>query len=302
MFVDIYGRAHRYPPPAKLMPRTNPNRFDAAEDWARIVAEGLQFEPCTGATFLVSSICGDCLEPLLIEGQHALVIRAVEPDEPFIDGGLYCIEWANKDEQHAYTDAHGLPRTERFLISKFLRFLPELGHPFGEWYCQCKDSIAPLNGEAVYKVVGVVPTESVHSGQIANNAVTDFVSAQQPIQNVTSAYNTTPIFAETVAFTPAVTGIFRVVGGYLASTSAATCLHQVEIFIRQGGTITFAQLMLAAHLPTTGVDVEGAIFADFTVTAGLATTVGMRAIPNGGNTAGTIHMQNSYVYGQFVKK
>jgi hypothetical protein len=92
------------------------------------------------------------MEPLLIAGMHALV-RPVAPDEPLIDGGMYCIEW---DDPHAaaaeraYKERFGIPLTERIVITKFLRFI------CGEWVAQCKDSIAKLNGVVVGMVVGVI--------------------------------------------------------------------------------------------------------------------------------------------------
>jgi hypothetical protein len=134
MYVDLWGKEHRYGPPAGwVMPERE--CFSADDDWRRLVAQGLKFEPYSGPTRLCG-VRGDCLEPLLVAGQHMLKVRPIAPGEPLIDGGLYCIKWDEADATllPAYKAKWGIQSQERITIVKFLRFIG------GEWRAQCKDS------------------------------------------------------------------------------------------------------------------------------------------------------------------
>jgi hypothetical protein len=157
MYIDPFGKEHRYGPPAGWAPPAF-ERFDAGEDWARLVERGLQFEPYHGSTRLCFTR-GDCLKPLLIAGEHWLRIRQVAPDEPLIDGGLYIFEcpWKdadNPDEIKAYCDKMGVPVTEKVTVMKFLRFAAY------EWYYLCNQGIGSLTkcgGIVLSMVVAVIP-------------------------------------------------------------------------------------------------------------------------------------------------
>ena len=191
MHVDQFGREHRYGPPAGWVEPAQLS-LNAAKDWERIVARGFQFEPYEGSAQLgLRFVSGDCLYPLLIEGQHAILVRPFAVDESIVDGDLYVIQWTNQDEVEAYRDKTGkaLPNGD---IAKFLRYIG------GEWYCQCKDSFARLDGEVTGKVVGTAVAQIANSAQIANLAVTesyDNVQASGP----TAAAGTTQ--ASTGAYT-----------------------------------------------------------------------------------------------------
>lgn len=152
MFTDQFGREHRYGPPANYVrpPAGVQINFSADEDWQRLCARGLQFEPYSGPS-RIYGVRGDCMEPLLIAGKHMLHVRPHAPDEPLIDGGMYCIEWNEADAEllPAYKERQGIPATEKIVITKFLRWM------HGDWWSQCKDSVAHLNGVVVGMVVGV---------------------------------------------------------------------------------------------------------------------------------------------------
>jgi hypothetical protein len=216
MFTDSFGRTHRYAPPAGYDP-FKPFNLNATADWVRIVAQGLTFEPYQGPTSLVTSVRGDCLEPLVVEGRHALQVRPVAPDEALIDGDLYLVAWANADEVKVYTDAKGIASTDRFLIAKFLRYTP-----FG-WFVQCRDSFAELNGEVVFKVVGVVPVTEVNLGQLAPNAVTD-ISTNTSGASVTCSTGAANTLIDTTVISQAVTttgGLVEVDVGCMVSLAGA---------------------------------------------------------------------------------
>jgi hypothetical protein len=152
VYVDLYGIEHRYSPPAGWVQRDGTVHFSAADDWARMVAKGLDFPEYSGPSSL-SFVRGDCLEPL-ITSQHALRLRPVALDAALIDGGLYCIELgasAESSETAAYRKQFGIAPGELFTITKFLRWIGS------EWYAQCKDTVCRLDqyGVVVAMVVAV---------------------------------------------------------------------------------------------------------------------------------------------------
>lgn len=194
MWTDPFGREPRYaPPPGWLRPERE--SFNADEDWKRLIEAGPVLPDYSGPTS-VRFIRGDCLEPLLVAGQHAIQVRPVAADEPLVDGGMYSIEWDEETEpMRAYYDKHGISPTEKIQIVKFLRFI------CGEWWCQCKDSIARLEGRVVAQVVSIVSlstvvgctgsavharqpacgnpfdSQSAQCGQVSPNAVTDVLNS-----------------------------------------------------------------------------------------------------------------------------
>ena len=133
-------------------------RYDAVnadEEWQKLCARGLSFPPYHGPSQL-RGIRGDCLYPLLIEGQHAIRCTPMTPDEPIVDGGLYMLDLGNSahnSEAEAYRAKHGLAPRESFVIAKFLRWVGF------EWYAVCKDSLVSLNeyGPVLAMVVAVLP-------------------------------------------------------------------------------------------------------------------------------------------------
>jgi hypothetical protein len=172
MYTDPVGKQHRYGPPAGWVQPARES-FNAAEDWQRLCERGLQFKPYYGPTQR-SFVRGDCLEPLIVAGRHMLITRAVSPDEPLVDGGLYFIAWNNNDPGiQIYRDKIGVPPTEKIVIAKFLRFIG------GEWWCQCKDSIAHLyDNLVVAEIVDVITLGAGVAG-----CIRDTVHARQPICN-----------------------------------------------------------------------------------------------------------------------
>jgi hypothetical protein len=163
---------HTYQPPLGWTEPEGQQSIGPA-DWAALVAKGLSFEPYRGNTRLLG-VRGDCLNPLVVAGRDMLVTRRVLADEVLVDGGLYCIRWNDAAEIQLYRDRQNIPATEQITITKVLRFFA------GEWWCQCKDSLARLNGEVVEMVVGVMSscTEAVHAfaNQLGVNAATSTYS------------------------------------------------------------------------------------------------------------------------------
>jgi hypothetical protein len=145
------------------------------------------------------------------------------------------------------------------VIAKYLRYIA------GEWYCQCKDSIAPLNGVVVALVVGVVPADGpVHCGQIANNAV--------------SQMSNTFMSGSTSNGTTAVPVVNRIAGTGNITTSAGSQCHitvnadvptvtcnasitgfNISFRILKNGVTTGAQVLMFSHL--TSYYVAGGIIA-----------------------------------------
>jgi hypothetical protein len=69
-------------------------------------------------------------------------VRAVAPGEAIEDGSMYSILWDDATEEIPYKTRVGIPIDQRITIIKYLRFICR------EWWCQCKDSIARLDGIA----------------------------------------------------------------------------------------------------------------------------------------------------------
>jgi hypothetical protein len=158
----MFGREHRYGPPQGWQQPTGPQSLGPS-DWDAQVARGLTFEPYHGSTRL-SGVRGDCLEPLIVAGRHMLMTRDVAADETLLDGGLYCIAWCNDSETQAYRERMGIASDEPITITKFLRFFGD------EWWCQCKDSLARLDGIVTAQVVGIfhVGQPGVRAEQVAH--------------------------------------------------------------------------------------------------------------------------------------
>jgi hypothetical protein len=183
MYTDRFGRTFRYGPPAGWIepPSGVQINFNNDTEWAALVERGIHFSEYKGPSS-VRRVRGDCLEPL-ITNQHRLHVQPVAPDETLIDGGLYIIDHNNEGEVQAYREHMGIKSKDPILIAKFLRWV---GY---EWYTQCKDSIASLDGQVIAKVVAVLPLVSgslieseVHArqaarcGQLGNNAASSMVS------------------------------------------------------------------------------------------------------------------------------
>jgi hypothetical protein len=156
MYRDPFGQEHRYAPPAGWTPPAS-ERFSVDEEWEKICARGLSFEPFDGPTQL-HGVRGECLNPLITD-QHLLRIRAVAPDEPLQNGRLYSILWTNEDEAQAYRDKIGVTNKAPIMITKFLYFTGF------EWWCLCKDSMTKLGSAIVVgEVVGVLSAAAVLAG------------------------------------------------------------------------------------------------------------------------------------------
>jgi hypothetical protein len=168
MYIDLHGKEHRYAPPKGWVQKDGQQSLGPA-DWDALVARGLQFEPYRGADTHMRTARGTCLTPLVTAGDR-LRVRGVADDEQLIDGGLYLIRWDDETEVQLYRDSISLKGTEPIYIAKFLRFFS------GEWWCQCKDSLARLNGAVVGQVVGAMSNApAVHASQIGFNAATQIL-------------------------------------------------------------------------------------------------------------------------------
>jgi hypothetical protein len=154
MYTDVYGVERRYGPPQGWVQRDGVAHFDAAEDWAGMVAKGLDFPAYHGPSSL-SFVRGDCLEPL-ITSQHALRLRPLAPGEQLVSGAFYAIETgasAETSEAVAYREKHRMAPGEKFVIVKCLKWIGS------EWYAQAKDSVCRLYqyGAVIAMVVAVMP-------------------------------------------------------------------------------------------------------------------------------------------------
>jgi hypothetical protein len=294
-----------YPPPVGYVAPES-FTFSASADWARILAKGLSFEPYYyGTAAELRPVVGDCLYPLLIECQHALITRPLAADEAIVDGDLYVIEWANADEVAAFRDSKGRALAHN-QIAKFLRYI------CGDWYTQCNDSVARLDGNIIGKVVGVVDVErAAHAGQIAPNAITAYVT-QTMSQSVSNGTTAVPV-------------VNRVAGSGTITVASASTVHvtingdvpqvtcnasitgfNVSFRILKGGVTTGSPVVLYSHLSayfntTSGVIAIPAFTIDFvdpSPGAGAVTyNLGVSVTPFG--AGGTISVTTS---GQMILK
>jgi hypothetical protein len=175
---------HTYPPPVGYEAPTSFS-FNAAADWQRLVAEGFQPDSYEGTDTSLRTMRGDCLSPLIIEGQHATVSRPLGPNERLVDGGLYVIEWDIENEVaeagRKLREKYGLASTDKIVIAKFLRYL------CGTWYIHCNEALAPLHGTVIAKVIRIEPLERTagSTAQMAAGAITQVVNST--LSSLTSA-------------------------------------------------------------------------------------------------------------------
>jgi hypothetical protein len=186
MYIDPFGKEHRYGPPAGFVRAEGQQSFSAKNEWEKIVARGLQFPDYNGPTDL-GSARGTCLNPLLSK-HHIYRTRPVAPDEQLVDGGLYIFEcdWKNKDDQEkvkAYCAEMGVLMGEKNLIMKFLRYVLD------EWYYVCNQGMGSLtntgNAVVLAQVVEVLTRGALAYGartavcdtaEISANAVSTIIS------------------------------------------------------------------------------------------------------------------------------
>lgn len=148
MYTDQWGRQHRYGPPLGYVMPPGVTRF-GPEEWEAAVARGLDFPPLDLTTPVQTMrVRGSCMYPLLVEGRDAMLVRPVSPDEALVDGGLYLIQWTNVADIDAYESRTGMRPTH---IVKFLRYIG------WEWFYQCAEGLARLDGIVLGVVIGVVP-------------------------------------------------------------------------------------------------------------------------------------------------
>jgi hypothetical protein len=239
MYTDEHGRSHRYPPPANYI-RPQRETFSAADDWARLVKRGLQFDAYRGHTS-VRVARGRCLNPLVTAGD-LLTVRDVPAGEPLVDGNLYIVDWDNADEVQKYRDEINVPSTEPILIAKFLRFI------CGEWRTQCRDSVARLDGVIVGMIVGVNSLSEVgdyngaaHAGQIGDNAASQIVSNFSATGLVVVAYTgSTTTSGDAVSATILTTGNPVAVdasGSYSTSVGSGATFTSLTMSIYRDGSV-----------------------------------------------------------------
>jgi hypothetical protein len=178
MYVDPWGKEHRYGPPAGWVQPEHQSLGPA--EWDELVARGLQFAPYDGPAILLSTF-GNCLSPLLEGGQHYLSARPMAPDEVPIDGGLYVVEPENQEEiRRLCKDRLGRSISGIVSITKFLRYVAS------EWWLVNREGIDPLGiGRVIYEVVGIIPLNDV--AQIAANAASQMASNYSAPTVTTSA-------------------------------------------------------------------------------------------------------------------
>jgi hypothetical protein len=184
MFVDRFGKQHRYPPPTGWVQPEGHQSLGPA-DWDALVEKGLSFEPYDGPTML-RGVRGDCLEPLVQAGKHLFIMRLLGAEEPLIDGAMYSIAWNPTAAESDYRQRWNIPATEHIEIVKILKYFA------GDWRAWCKDSSVELDGVVTAQVVGMLSMtqpvsahaeQSVHAfqladtdadtGQLGANAATD---------------------------------------------------------------------------------------------------------------------------------
>jgi hypothetical protein len=247
MYVDPFGRESLYAPPVDWVRRDGQESL-GPKDWDALVGHGLEFSPYAGPTS-IRMIRGTCLNPLLCAGD-LITVRPVGDDEPLVDGGLYVIAWSNEEEVQVYRDSINLPATELVVeIAKFLRYIG------GEWWCQCADSLARLDGIVVAMVVGMVSlsactpeaqsvharqplcgdpfdAESVAGAQLGNNAASQILSA------AFSGIFPASIFGITVAAnsTTALTSVFTMSGTMSGAPVAIDLIMGLSVTTITGAT------------------------------------------------------------------
>lgn len=152
-YTDLFGRQHRYGPPATAVPLSGTVTFNAEQEWGKLCVRGLKFPHYEGPSSL-SRVVGDCLYPLLVEGKHQLRIAPMGPDDVLVDGGLYVLELGGLAHSSLAEELRAkFNLGENFVICKILRWIVD------EWYVVFKDGMSPLSryGAVVAQVVAVLP-------------------------------------------------------------------------------------------------------------------------------------------------
>jgi hypothetical protein len=286
MHIDAFGQRHRYGPPPGYTPPAQ-EVFCVGEEWSRLVERGLQFPPYSGPTTRFGAR-GSCLEPLVTD-RHMLLTRAVDPDEPLIDGSLVCIEWLDAEEAQRHRDAIGVVSKDPIVICKIARII------CGEWYLLCKDSITPLLDNlivaavvAVLPLTGCAPQAAVHARAICENpfspsptecsglglnAASQIGSNFSASGGAATTSTASPAYATAVSITLTCTGYpvsIDVSGTYFFATGsigtpvATLSIYRDGVALASGGSFTTGTLpnsttstptpfsMIASDLPSAG--------------------------------------------------
>jgi hypothetical protein len=305
MYIDIYRKTHRYAPPAGWVQRDGAESFSAAEDWAVLAAMGLDLPQYFGPSAL-SPVRGDCLEPLITD-RHMLRTRPVAPDEPLIDGHVYVLELgasADGDEAAAYREKWGMLPGEKFVIAKVLRWIG------GEWYAQCRDSVASLEGygAVVARVVEVLPLLAplekiidLDSPQLGANAATDLSSIFVSSITVTDSSTSGPSFdgaAASIVLPALRSGSTAIVTAtYTCRSSTAASSHYVYATSNLLGAYTTSEFIT---VPADTVNRTYALQFQFIYNAGDAPTIYLKS--NGSPGGAAVVFSQVRLQVEFIKK
>lgn len=147
MWKDVFGREHRYGPPAGwVMPATE--QFNSQDEWPKLVARGIEFPKYDGPVDL-GTARGTCLNPLLAAKNTVYRSRPVAPDEPLVDGGLYVISRDRVGEDDM-SDHELFKKTDKREFINFLRFA------CFEWWTVCNEGVGKLENLPGFNIIAMV--------------------------------------------------------------------------------------------------------------------------------------------------
>lgn len=301
MYKDVWGKEHRYGPPAGWV-RKDGTESISQDEFQKIILRGLHFPDYVGPSNLLTTN-GNCLHPLVREGKIYRT-RPVAPDEDLIDGALYVFECDWKGDSEAvreYCEKMGAPMGSKNVIMKFLRFV------CGEWWYVCNQGIGKLSscgGVAVLAmVVGVVPLAGCNSPAGARQS-----PCGNPFDALSIACNDTGDLGLNAATSVSVAGLSGAVGSFttpntMGSVSAGPFPYDTSIiltvtgqwqFLFSGGTLT--NIVIRYGISTTTLTFTGALVTVDQATSADNTNSGLGPlsqeieVPLAANTTATYHV------------